>query len=180
METMGRSHSITNLKSTEQQFAKAFSATMPNVVVLNTGRSPELNVAFAKLNNLAMNNTKLTVTMFGYTEWMMYTKYNLDNYYKFDTYIPASFYMNPLSAKTARIEQKFRWNFHTDMQQALPRFAITGFDHAYYFIKGLHMHGKQFNGARGVVGYTPIQTHKHTHRCTHIHIHTYRYTHNFF
>ena len=164
METMGRSHSITNLKSTEQQFAKAFSATMPNVVVLNTGRSPELNVAFAKLNNLAMNNTKLTVTMFGYTEWMMYTKYNLDNYYKFDTYIPASFYMNPLSAKTARIEQKFRWNFHTDMQQALPRFAITGFDHAYYFIKGLHMHGKQFNGARGVVGYTPIQTPLHFER----------------
>lgn len=164
METMGRSHSITNLKSTEQQFAKAFSATMPNVVVLNTGRSPELNVAFAKLNNLAMNNTKLTVTMFGYTEWMMYTKYNLDNYYKFDTYIPASFYMNPLSAKTARIEQKFRWTFHTDMQQALPRFAITGFDHAYYFIKGLHMHGKQFNGARGVVGYTPIQTPLHFER----------------
>lgn len=164
METMGRSHSITNLKSPEASFAKAFSTTMPNVVVLNTGRSPELNVAYAKLNNLTATNEKLDISMFGYTEWMMYTKFNLDNYYKFNTFIPAAFYTNPLSAKTARIEQKFRWNFHTDMIQALPRFAITGFDHAYYFIKGLHMYGKNFTGARGVVGYTPIQTPLHFER----------------
>ena len=158
METMGRSHSITNLKSSDAYFSKAFSQVMPNVVVLNTGRSPELNVAFAKLNNLTMNDAKVSVSMFGYTEWMMYTKYNLDNYYKYNVFIPAAFYTNPLSAKTARIEQKYRWNFHADMLQALPRFAITGFDHAYYFIKGLSMYGSKFTGAAGVVGYTPIQT----------------------
>ncbi len=158
MEAMGRSHSITNLKSSDVYFSKAFSRTMPNVVVLNTGRSPELNVAFAKLNNLTMNDSKVSVSMFGYTEWMMYTKYNLDNYYKYNVFIPAAFYTNPLSAKTARIEQKYRWNFHADMLQALPRFAITGFDHAYYFIKGLSMYGDKFTGAAGVVGYTPIQT----------------------
>lgn len=159
MDTMGRNYTITNLKSSEQAFAKAFSTTMPNVVILNTGRSPELNVAFAKLNGLKMTSPKLSISMFGYTEWMMYTKYNLDNYYKFDVYIPGTFYYNPLSAKTARIEQKYRWNFHADMmQQYLPRFAITGFDHAYYFIKGLHMYGNVFVGPKGVVGYTPIQT----------------------
>ncbi len=158
METMGRSHSITNLKSSDAYFSKAFSRVMPNVVVLNTGRSPELNVAFAKLNNLTMNDAKVSVSMFGYTEWMMYTKYNLDNYYKYNVFIPAAFYTNPLSAKTARIEQKYRWNFHADMLQALPRFAITGFDQGYYFIKGLSMYGSKFTGAAGVVGYTPIQT----------------------
>lgn len=159
MEAMGRNYTITNLKSGEQAFAKAFSTTLPNVVILNTGRSPELNVAFAKLNGLTQTNPQLDISIFGYTEWMMYTKYNLDNFYKFNTYIPSTFYLNPLSPRTARIEQKFRWNFHTDMiQQYLPRFAITGFDHAYYFIKGLHMYGKVFVGPKGVVGYTPIQT----------------------
>lgn len=161
METMGRNYSITNLKSGEQAFAKSFSTTLPNVVILNTGRSPELNVAFAKLNNLSMNSPKLSISMFGYTEWMMYTKYNLDNFYKYNTFIPANFYTNPLSAQTARMEQKYRWNFHADMMQALPRFAITGFDQAYYFIKGLHLYGKSFAGAKGVVGYTPIQTPLH-------------------
>lgn len=158
METMGRPYSITNLKSTESAFVKAFSTTLPNVVILNTGRSPELTLAFAKLNNLTMNNQKLEISMFGYTEWMMYTKYNLDNFYKYNVYIPANFYMNPLSAQTARFEQKYRWNFHADMMQALPRFAITGFDQAYYFIKGLHLRGAAFTGAKGSVGYTPIQT----------------------
>lgn len=164
METMGRSHSITNLKSSETAFAKAFSTTQPNVVILNTGRSPELNIAFAKLNGLTMTKPKLSISMFGYTEWMMYTKYNLDNFYKFSVYIPATFYTNPLSSQTARIEQKYRWNFHADMMHALPRFAITGFDHAYYFIKGLHMYGKVFVGPRGVVGYKPIQTPLHFER----------------
>lgn len=164
METMGRSHSITNLKSSEAAFAKAFSTTQPNVVILNTGRSPELNIAFAKLNGLAMTKPKLSISMFGYTEWMMYTKYNLDNFYKFSVYIPATFYTNPLSPQTARIEQKYRWNFHADMMHALPRFAITGFDHAYYFVKGLHMYGKVFVGPRGVVGYKPIQTPLHFER----------------
>lgn len=158
MESMRRNYSITNLKSSEAYFQKAFSATKPNVVVLNTGRSPELNVAFAKLDNLTMGNPKIGVTLFGYTEWMMYTKYNLDKYYKYNVYIPGAFYLNPLSSKTARIEQKYRWNFHADMMQALPRFAITGFDQAYYFIKGLKMYGDKFTGAIGTVGYTPIQT----------------------
>ena len=164
MEAMGRDYSITNLKSSEGNFAKAFSSTMPNVVVLNTGRSPELNIAFAKINNLTMNNQSMKVTLFGYTEWMMYTKYNLDNYYRYNVHIPAAFYTNPLSSKTARIELKYRWNFHEDMMQALPRFAITGFDQAFYFIKGLHMYGDRFTGARGVVGYTPIQTPLHFER----------------
>lgn len=158
LESKGIQYSITNLKSSEAYFRKAFSTSKPNVVILNTGRSPELNVAFAKLDNLTMENASISVTLFGYTEWMMYTKYNLDKYYKYNVHIPGTFYMNPLSPRTARIEQKYRWNFHADMQQALPRFAITGFDQAYYFIKGLKMYGSHFTGATGTVGYTPIQT----------------------
>ena len=158
LDKAGFSYSITNLTSNENLFAKAFSSKQPNVVVLNTGRSPELNVAFAKLNNLVMSNQELKITLFGYTEWMMYTKYNLDNYYKFNVHIPAAFYTNPLSSKTARIEKKYRWNFHADMMQALPRFAITGFDHAYFFLKGLYTYGTSFTGAAGTLGYQAIQT----------------------
>jgi hypothetical protein len=44
------------------------------------------------------------------------------------------------------------------MQNALPRFAITGFDHAYFFLRGLNKYGMKFNGAKGMFGYLPIQT----------------------
>ena len=158
METMGREYNITNLKSSEAYFAKAFSKTKPNVVILNTGRSPELNLAFAKLNNFSINNPGIDITMFGYTEWMMYTKYDIDNFYKYNVYIPATFYLNPLSSATERIMTKYRWNFHADMMQALPRFAVTGFDHTMFFLKGYYKQGKKFTGAAGTVGYIPVQT----------------------
>ena len=55
-------------------FAKAFDASKQNVVVLNTGRSPELNVTLAKLNGLKVTAPAMRISLFGYTEWLMYTK----------------------------------------------------------------------------------------------------------
>ena len=123
-------YNVTNLKSSEDAFSKAFSQTKPNIVILNTARSPELGVAFAKINGLKFSLPNISITMFGYTEWLMYTRTHLENFYKYNTYIPSVFYYNPLSSQTTRLEQKYRWNFHSDMQNALPRFALTGFDHA--------------------------------------------------
>ena len=157
-------YSITNLKSSEGMFKKCFSTSKRNVVILNTSRSAELNVAFAKLNGLLMTAPNLQISMFGYTEWLMYTRQHLDNYYKFDTYIPSTYYMSPLSARTEHFKKKYRWNFHQEMQAYHQRFAVTGFDQAYFMIKGLHMYGKRFTGASGTVGYTPLQTPLHFER----------------
>ena len=44
------------------------------------------------------------------------------------------------------------------MMPSLPRFALTGFDHAYFFIRGLHKYGMTFDGAAGRFGYPPVQT----------------------
>ena len=158
LESRQIEYSITNLKSAESAFSKAFSQSKPNIVILNSARSPELGVAFAKINGLKLNQSNLNITMFGYTEWLMYTRTHLENFYKYNTYIPSVFYYNPLSSQTERLEQKYRWNFHADMQNSLPRFALTGFDHAYFFLRGLHKYGKSFNGAAGMFGYPPVQT----------------------
>ena len=158
LEQRGITYNLTNLKSEEANFVKAFSTTQPNVVILNTGRSPELGIAFSKINGMKVNHPDLNITMFGYTEWLMYTKTHLDNFYKYNTFIPSVFYFNPVSPATQRLQQKYRWNFHADMMGALPRFAITGFDHAYFFLQGLHKYGKSFNGAAGMLGFTPVQT----------------------
>ena len=158
LDNRGIVYNITNLKSSEEQFSKAFSRTQKNIVILNTGRSQELGVAFAKLNGMLLKEPTLEISMFGYTEWLSYTRTHLENFYKYDTYIPSAFHYNPLTPQTQRLEQKYRWNFHSDMQHALPRFALTGFDHAFFFLKGLHKYGKSFNGAAGMFGYPPVQT----------------------
>ena len=158
LEQRGQEYSVTSLKSGEENFSKAFSRTKSNVVILNTARSQELGVAFSKLNGLKVVSPELNITMYGYAEWLMYTKAHLENFYKYNTYIPSTFNYNPLSQATQRIEQKYRWNFHSDMQNRLPRLAITGFDQAYFFLRGLHKYGKTFNGAAGMLGYEPVQT----------------------
>jgi hypothetical protein len=158
LEQRGIQYSVTNLKSGEDNFTKSFSSSQQNVVILNTGRSPELGVAFSKINGMKVNHPELEITMFGYTDWLMYTRAHLENFYKYNTYIPSVFYFNALSPATQRLQQKYRWNFHADMQNSLPRFAITGFDQAYFFLRGLHKYGKAFTGAAGMLGYPPVQT----------------------
>jgi len=158
LEAKGITYNITNLKSSEVYFAKAFSNTKPNVVVLNTGRSPELNVAFAKLDGLTTTHPELAVSMFGYTEWLMYTKVYLNYFHKYDTYIPTTFYYNPLASATSRFEETYRTWFKSDMQTSLPRFALTGYDHANFFIGGLHESGRSFAGTNGQSRYKPLQT----------------------
>jgi len=158
LNARGVKYSITNLKSNEELFSKAFSRTQPNVVVLNTGRSPELTVAIAKLKALVASNPGVMVSLFGYTEWLMYTRNNLDNFYKFNTHIPSTFYYNPLSAKTQHLENGYRRWFGLETLYALPKFALMGYDHAQFFIRGLYKYGKAFNGTKPQNAYTPLQT----------------------
>ena len=151
-------YSITNVNSSIEQFAKAFVPSKQNVVVLNSGRSPQLTAVLNKLDEFSAKYPGAVISLFGYTEWLMYAKYNLDRFYRYDTYIPSTFYYNASSAKTANLEQTYVKWFHQPMQIAMPRFAITGYDHAMYFIQGVKKYGKNFMGERNQVTYQPVQT----------------------
>jgi len=151
-------YSLTSLVSTDANFQKAFSRSLPNVVILNSSRSVDLAQAFGKLSNVAVNHPEMQISMLGYSDWMMYTRRHLDSFYKYDVYIPAPFFTNVASEQTEQFSRAYRNYFKQDMMQTLPRFAITGFDHAMFFLQGLHMYGKSFTGARGLVGYQAIQT----------------------
>jgi len=164
LEQRGIGYTISNLRSSEEAFKRCFVHDRRNVVVLNTSRSKELAVAFAKLNGLMATTPGLVVSLFGYPEWLMYTRQHLDNLYRFDTYIPSTYYMDPLAPRVEHFKKKYRWNFHQDMQPYHQRYAATGFDHAYFMLKGLHLYGPRFTGAAGMVGYTPLQTPLHFER----------------
>jgi len=158
LEEKGIDYSLTSLSTPSADFAKAFRMGRNNVVVLNTGRSPQLNTLCARLNALVSVNEKLQVTLFGYTEWLMYTKNYRQLFHKYNAYIPTYFYYNAYSSATTAMENAYRRWFHSDMQKALPRFAITGYDHAEFFVRGLHKYGRSFDGTQTVDGPSPIQT----------------------
>ena len=158
LDAKGVKYSITNLKSPDDAFARAFSTSQQNVVILNTARSPQLNSTLARLNTARAANPSLKISMFGYTEWLMYTRVYTEYFHKYDAYIPTTFYYNSKSALTQQLERKYKQWFKTDMQQSLPRFALTGYDQANFFLKGLHQHGVDFKGLKSQNVYTHIQT----------------------
>lgn len=157
LESKNINYGITNLNSSDDLFAKQFSPTLQNVVILNTARSPELTQAIKKLETLRAMNPSIRITLFGYTEWMMYLGIDEQKFHSFDAYIPSTFYYNPADQRTKALTQSYsRW-FHADMQQALPRFAITGYDHAQFFLRGMAKYGKAFKGTKWQSSYRPLQ-----------------------
>ena len=78
-------YSITNVNSSVEQFAKAFMPSKQNVIILNTGRSPQLTQVLNKLDEFDAKYPGAAISLFGYTEWLMYAKYNLERFYKYDT-----------------------------------------------------------------------------------------------
>ena len=158
LDARKQSYNITNLTTADDLFQKAFNRQKTNVVVINTGRSPELNQTLAKLDRLRSRDAGIALALYGYTDWLMYTKVYNDYFHKYDTYIPTNFFYNALSRSTQTLEQNYKKWFHQDMQYALPRFAITGYDHAQFFLRGLHQFGADFRGTKQQRLASPMQT----------------------
>lgn len=158
LEARGVKYSITNLRSSDAMFAKAFMQNEGNMVILNTGRSPELNATLAKLDVLRKAFPSVSISLYGYTEWLMYTKVYREYFHKYDAYIPTSFYYNPAAKSTVEFTKSYdRW-FKSPMRESLPRFAITGYDHAQFFIGGMYRYGKSFCGSVQQQTAKPLQT----------------------
>ena len=158
LEAKGLEYSITNLNSGDEVFAKAFRTGRRNMVILNTGRSPELGQVLKKLDTLTANNPAMEISMFGYNEWFLYTQVYGEKFSQYDTYIPSTYDYDPSSIRLKRIERDYLANFGGAVQYALPCFALTGYDHAMFFIKGLKKYGKNFRGLPSEKCHTPVQT----------------------
>ena len=65
MDARGISYNVTNLNSTDEAFSKAFSRTEPNIVILNTGRSPELNSTLRRLDRLTSQTSGIGISLLG-------------------------------------------------------------------------------------------------------------------
>lgn len=158
LESHNIGYGITNIGSSDDVFAKQFSTSRQNIVILNTGRSPELTLVLNKLAILKAQRPELKIKLFGYTEWMMYLGIDEAKFHEFDTYIPSTFYYNPASPRTQSLTRAYRQWFKEDMQNALPRFALTGYDYAQFFLRGFAKYGKAFKGAKYQNTWKAVQT----------------------
>lgn len=151
-------YSLTSLATSNKQFAAAFDAKKRNVVILNSSRTANLENALGKLGVVTSSRPEVAISMLGYSDWLAQASRYADYLHTYDVYIPSVHFTNAQSDATRRLRQKFRSNFHQDMMPVQPSFALTGFDHAYFFLRGLGKYGKSFDGAEGRLEYDPVQT----------------------
>lgn len=152
-------YDLTSTKSSAADFSKHFDATRPNVVILNSEKSPQLNEVFAKLEQMKKSRPGIAISLYGYNQWFVYQDYDLDQFFKYNTYIPSTYYYNKSADKTKDLEAKYIEQYDEPMsKQYIPRMAITGYDQAQFFVRGLKIHGKNFTGTASEVKYRPLQT----------------------
>ena len=152
-------YNVTSINTPQINFVKQFSPSQPNVVVINSEKSPYLNKVFTKLDSLKRTNPGIAISIYGYNEWFMYQDYNLSNYFKYGVYIPSTYYYNKVAKKTEALEKLYIKKYGEPMKNTyLPRFAIVGYDQAQFFIRGIRNKGKNFKGTSAEVSYAPLQT----------------------
>ena len=152
-------YNITNLNTPQADFIKQFSISQPNVIILNSEKSPFLNKVFEKLDQLKKANPNIYISIYGYNDWFMYQDYNLPNYFKYEVYIPSTYYYNKAAKRTEALEKQYINKYDEPMKNTyIPRFAIVGYDQAQFFIRGFKNKGKNFKGLNTEVSYTPLQT----------------------
>ena len=158
LEAANQQYVLTSLASPDAAFASAFSMQKQNVVVLNSASVEKMKEAFVKLKGMTSVQPAIQVSVFGYQEWMEQAATQQANFHKYNMYIPAPFFTNLASPSLLLTARRYRGNFNHDMMASMPRFALTGFDHAMFFLRGLHLYGSSFDGAMGRLPGQPVQT----------------------
>lgn len=159
LSNAGIKYDLTNVNTSMDDFAKHFVSSRPNAIVINSEKSPQLNRVFQKLDSLKATHPGLAISIFGYNDWFMYQDYDLDQFYKYNVYIPTTYYYNKSSVSTEKLQALYKETYNAEMDKKyIPRLALTGYDHGQFFIRGLKQYGKSFKGTTEQSTYRPLQT----------------------
>lgn len=156
---VGVKYDLTNVNTNLTDFAKHFTSSRPNAIVINSEKSPQLNRVFQKLDSLKSSRPGLAISIFGYNDWFMYQDYDLDQFYKYSVYIPTTYYYNKSSVSTEKLQALYKETYGVEMDKKyIPRLALTGYDQGQFFIRGIKQYGKRFKGSSDQSTYRPLQT----------------------
>ena len=142
----------------EENYALAFNPLRHNVVVVNSAAIRAVNTMIPHLLNYIDSHPECEISLLGYPSWQTFTNTHLNSCYKLDTYIYTTFYRHPLAASTAAFDQTFQYWFHQPMANTFPRWGMTGFDVAWFFLHGLELYGDGLESLTGSIPTTPFQT----------------------
>ena len=131
-----------------------------NILMMTSEKSGCLNNMIPVFQLLVRDTaaTKFDISLFGYPQYQIYTNNHLASFYEIDTYFYSSFYTNNLLPEAKAFHQKYRRTYSKEIVNRYPKYAILGFDVAYYFLKAMHLYGTDMENRLGEMKYNPLQT----------------------
>ena len=131
-----------------------------NILMMTSEKSGSLNNMIPIFQLVVRDTaaTKYDIHLFGYPQYQVYTNNHLSSFYEIDTYFYSSFYTNNLLPAAKEFHQKYRRTYSKEIVNRYPKYAILGFDVAYYFLSAFHLYGTDIDNRINEMTYTPLQT----------------------
>lgn len=160
LQSRGIKYELTNLNTPLRDFAKHFSLTQPNVIILNSAAYKPLERIFEKMDSLKRLEPSLIISTFGYNEWFIYQPNLERDYFKYNVHIPTTYYFSRTSDRVESFERDYKRRYGQNMNpDCLPRMALLGYDETMFFVRGISKYGKAFVGSeKQNVGFKPLQS----------------------
>ena len=146
-----------SISANDSIFTEALDTEKTNVILVNSSTLNALHALLNKLRPFAAQHPQYRFSLFGYPAWQSYAAQTQNDLYRFDTYIYATFYRDPLDKRVTDFEQRFESNFGRAVSATFPRYGLFGFDLGYYFLSGLGLFGDQLEAHLTDIPYTPLQ-----------------------
>lgn len=145
----GNNVHVLNINSDDFSYESAMSQFKDNVIVPDNPSLKTLNTLILKLNSFRQKHSNYNISLLGYPEWQTYTNKLLNSFFMYDTYVYSPYYYNTLAANTKYFEKAFAKNFGKEIAINYPRYAMMGFDLAFYFLHDI-LTNKSPNGNQQV------------------------------
>lgn len=115
------------------------------VFIPYTGKQVELNKILPALVALHDQRSAMgDVTLFGYPEWITFRGETLKNMHQLNTIVFSRFFNDAEDPDSRAFDEKFYGFYGTQMERAIPRQAILGYDMGRFAIEALRANGGDF------------------------------------
>ena len=160
LQSRGIKEELTDINTPLREFAKHFSQTQPNVIILNSAAYKPLERLFEKLDSLKKIDPSLIISTYGYNEWFIYQPNLEKDYFKYNVHIPTTYYFSRTSDRVEDFERDYKNRYGQGMNpDCLPRMALLGYDHTMYFVRGMSKYGRSYVGNEKLnTGFKPLQS----------------------
>lgn len=160
LQSRGIKEELTDINTPLREFAKHFSQTQPNVIILNSAAYKPLERLFEKLDSLKKIDPSLIISTYGYNEWFIYQPNLEKDYFKYNVHIPTTYYFSRTSDRVEDFERDYKNRYGQGMDpDCLPRMALLGYDHTMYFVRGMSKYGRSYVGnEKQNTGFKPLQS----------------------